>query len=161
MSFSILGFIERTAKNFAPAIKAGKFDCSSSFKTDENGLKQAMEDSTAISLSIITKTATLMGLTLMSDWKKKVEGREMCIEATHAGKDKYQICFKLCLRKEVKEQSKAKDVKCLEPCAYCQKNVDFGDLKKCGGCKAVRYCSQECAKQDWKQGHKQSCVKCA
>jgi hypothetical protein len=161
MSFSILGFIERTANNFAPAIKAGRFDCSSSFKTDENGMKQALENSTSISQAIIGKTATVMGIKLISDWKKKIENRDVCLEVTCEGKDKYQICVKLCLRKEVKEKGKAKDVKCFEPCAYCDKKCEIADLKKCGGCKAVRYCSPECAKQDWKQGHKQACVKCA
>ncbi len=30
-------------------------------------------------------------------------------------------------------------------------------LRRCGGCKAVRYCCQECQAADWAAGHKQAC----
>jgi hypothetical protein len=30
-------------------------------------------------------------------------------------------------------------------------------LKACNGCKAVRYCGEECQKKDWKQGHRHVC----
>jgi hypothetical protein len=49
----------------------------------------------------------------------------------------------------------------LVECAVChRKPGDPGvpaTLKLCGGCKAVRYCSSECQKKDWKMGHKSLC----
>lgn len=30
-------------------------------------------------------------------------------------------------------------------------------LKLCGGCRKVRFCSVECSKKGWKQGHKAEC----
>jgi hypothetical protein len=49
----------------------------------------------------------------------------------------------------------------LTECAVCRRKP--GDpgvpatLKLCGGCQAVRYCSTECQRQDWKLGHKAMC----
>ena len=34
-------------------------------------------------------------------------------------------------------------------------------FKRCGGCKAVVYCSAECAKAHWKAGHKRECSRAA
>jgi hypothetical protein len=49
----------------------------------------------------------------------------------------------------------------LVECAVChRKPGDPGipaTLKLCGGCQAVRYCSAECQRQDWKMGHKVFC----
>ncbi|KAG1781868.1 hypothetical protein EV702DRAFT_961800 [Suillus placidus] len=43
-------------------------------------------------------------------------------------------------------------------CAACGKEGGAsGSLLICGRCKAVRYCSQGCQREDWK-GHKKSCV---
>jgi hypothetical protein len=49
----------------------------------------------------------------------------------------------------------------LVECATChRKPGDPGvpaTLKLCGGCQAVRYCSAECQRKDWKLGHKVVC----
>jgi hypothetical protein len=45
-------------------------------------------------------------------------------------------------------------------CFTCKRSENGSDqtLLKCGGCKAVSYCSKECQVKDWKQGgHKQVC----
>eukprot|EP00026_Physarum_polycephalum_P007606 Phypoly_transcript_07670.p1 GENE.Phypoly_transcript_07670~~Phypoly_transcript_07670.p1 ORF type:complete len:417 (+),score=48.89 Phypoly_transcript_07670:280-1530(+) len=44
------------------------------------------------------------------------------------------------------------DPKCSNP--TCQVK---GNLKRCGGCKQTSYCSQQCQKQDWVNGHKAAC----
>ena len=31
-------------------------------------------------------------------------------------------------------------------------------LQLCGGCKQARFCSKECAKRAWKNGHKMECA---
>ena len=44
-------------------------------------------------------------------------------------------------------------------CAVCGKSGFSGiDLKVCGGCSSVAYCTVECQRKDWKQ-HKKSCKK--
>jgi hypothetical protein len=53
----------------------------------------------------------------------------------------------------------------LVECAVCHRRP--GDpgvpatLKLCGGCQAVRYCSADCQKKDWKFGHKVMCQRLA
>ena len=37
------------------------------------------------------------------------------------------------------------------------REVTVHQFKRCGGCKAVVYCSAECAKAHWKAGHKREC----
>ena len=44
----------------------------------------------------------------------------------------------------------------LQTCATCQKQGT--DLKRCGACKAVYYCSVDCQSKDW-QKHKLTCQK--
>ena len=46
-------------------------------------------------------------------------------------------------------------------CSYCKRSKGAYDakeldLKACGGCKLIRYCSVSCQKKDWKF-HKSSC----
>jgi len=36
--------------------------------------------------------------------------------------------------------------------------MEMKDLKRCGGCQFVTYCSRECQKADWKQVHKAACA---
>ena len=41
-------------------------------------------------------------------------------------------------------------------CDFCDREAGKGDkLKRCGKCKSGRYCSPDCAANDWKAGHKQ------
>ncbi|KII92753.1 hypothetical protein PLICRDRAFT_484067 [Plicaturopsis crispa FD-325 SS-3] len=41
-------------------------------------------------------------------------------------------------------------------CNYCMKEVGRQNLKECGGCHFVKYCSKDCQKLGWKT-HKQRC----
>ena len=41
------------------------------------------------------------------------------------------------------------------------REVSVHQFKRCGGCKAVVYCSAECAKTHWKAGHKRECSRAA
>ena len=44
-------------------------------------------------------------------------------------------------------------------CASCAKKVDAQkDLKRCGKCKIVKYCSQECQKKHWTKFHRRQCT---
>ena len=43
-------------------------------------------------------------------------------------------------------------------CNFCKIRKTKRELKKCGNCKEVRYCSIDCQKQDWKYNHKQKCM---
>jgi hypothetical protein len=61
-----------------------------------------------------------------------------------------------------KQALKAADVAAvgLHACALpaCgAREVSVHQFKRCGGCKAVLYCSAECAKAHWKAGHKREC----
>ena len=43
-------------------------------------------------------------------------------------------------------------------CEWCEESPARGEVKRCGRCRAVFYCSKECQTQDWKFGnHKKSC----
>jgi hypothetical protein len=42
-------------------------------------------------------------------------------------------------------------------CDGCHKVFESTQLKICGACRDVRYCSSECQKVDWKRFHKQNC----
>jgi len=47
----------------------------------------------------------------------------------------------------------------IKQCNYCRKeSCKINDLKKCGNCKEVRYCSIACQTRDWKIKHKKICV---
>lgn len=47
----------------------------------------------------------------------------------------------------------------LAACAFCGKLAPAGQLRTCGSCKRVAYCSRSCQVKDWKQGgHKEVCV---
>ena len=41
-------------------------------------------------------------------------------------------------------------------CHNCRKEAD--KMLKCGGCENFRYCSKECQKIKWKEGHKRKCA---
>ncbi|TVY75703.1 SET domain and MYND-type zinc finger protein, partial [Lachnellula suecica] len=42
-------------------------------------------------------------------------------------------------------------------CSYCLVESDISSLKRCTGCKVVRYCTPTCQKADWKLIHKNEC----
>lgn len=42
-------------------------------------------------------------------------------------------------------------------CSYCMLENETSLLKRCTGCKVVRYCSPKCQKLDWKMIHKNEC----
>jgi hypothetical protein len=48
-------------------------------------------------------------------------------------------------------------------CHHCGKVAGAGDpsFQVCGGCKAVRFCGEECRLAGWKAGHKAECKKAA
>jgi len=64
-------------------------------------------------------------------------------------------------RKDLKyfkrQEKKMKKIKKRFTCNVCGKEGD--NLKKCGACKKVYYCSTDCQKHDWKHGHKAICKK--
>jgi hypothetical protein len=44
-------------------------------------------------------------------------------------------------------------------CAKCGKSASVDTpLHRCGGCRAVYYCSRECQAIEWKASHKVACV---
>ncbi|KAJ7339059.1 hypothetical protein DFH08DRAFT_938828 [Mycena albidolilacea] len=56
----------------------------------------------------------------------------------------------------VKSKSKAEAANKQHACYGCQRVMGRDDLKSCGRCRVVRYCSSECQKKDWKN-HKKFC----
>jgi hypothetical protein len=42
-------------------------------------------------------------------------------------------------------------------CSYCLIESETSSLKRCTGCKVVRYCTPTCQKGDWKLIHKNEC----
>ncbi|KAI8484725.1 hypothetical protein Bbelb_374880 [Branchiostoma belcheri] len=45
-------------------------------------------------------------------------------------------------------------------CGYCRRMPDFGEkFGKCASCRRAHYCSKECQRKHWKDGHKQDCQK--
>jgi hypothetical protein len=46
----------------------------------------------------------------------------------------------------------------LQQCAVCGKCAVGRKMSRCGQCKQVFYCGQPCQKEDWRQGHKRTCV---
>ena len=43
-------------------------------------------------------------------------------------------------------------------CAYCTESLPNGpETKRCGGCRAVRYCGKECQEKDWSGKHREYC----
>ncbi|KAF5332828.1 hypothetical protein D9611_005488 [Ephemerocybe angulata] len=42
-------------------------------------------------------------------------------------------------------------------CNNLKHSIRYELLKKCSGCECVAYCSRECQKEDWDEGHKHEC----
>ncbi len=55
------------------------------------------------------------------------------------------------------ENSNTIDVKPKYPCSYCNIYKFKKELKKCGKCYSVRYCSIACQTRDWNIKHKKQC----
>lgn len=57
--------------------------------------------------------------------------------------------------------NRERDIKTLHAgmafCARCYKEGPAEDFKRCGKCSKRRFCSKECQKADWQDGHKLWC----
>lgn len=65
------------------------------------------------------------------------------------------------LRKAARNMSVATGIRTqlLDVCEYCAVHAPEAErFKRCARCQAVTYCSHECQKAHWKQGHKKACV---
>lgn len=71
-----------------------------------------------------------------------------------------KMCFEAVLRKEGIAMPWLKgDVKTEKCCYRCQvRNSQFVELRLCGGCELVRYCSRRCQKISWKHQHRYECT---
>jgi hypothetical protein len=60
-------------------------------------------------------------------------------------------------KRDAKDEVKLKADLMVLTCYGCQKNYPEERLKNCARCKLVHYCSKECQRQDWTNGHKGKC----
>ena len=44
-------------------------------------------------------------------------------------------------------------------CCRCNKSLGKKDMKRCGGCNRMTYCSKACQREDWLNGHDVTCNK--
>eukprot|EP00899_Mesostigma_viride_P004310 jgi/Mesvir1/13880/Mv16016-RA.1 len=51
------------------------------------------------------------------------------------------------------------DAAAVRPCWGCEAKMP--SLRRCGGCRLAGYCSRECQKKHWKEGHREACAKLA
>lgn len=63
-------------------------------------------------------------------------------------------CSERCMKFNKKRHIKDPSLEGYVGCAACRRM--FKELKKCGRCKKIYYCSIECQKADWKE-HKKNC----
>jgi len=64
--------------------------------------------------------------------------------------------FGFCLDYERRDVAKALFRRLpVDMCGTCGTN---GKLRTCAACGVVRYCSPECQKKDWKEGHRVACA---
>ncbi|TFY59810.1 hypothetical protein EVG20_g7653 [Dentipellis fragilis] len=42
-------------------------------------------------------------------------------------------------------------------CAACNRELQLAEMRRCSGCKVIKYCGAECQVADWRNGHKQAC----
>ena len=76
----------------------------------------------------------------------------------------YTDFFDVCLAETQARRAADEAASGLRNCALpaCgAREVSVHQFKRCGGCKAVVYCSAECAKAQWKAGHKRECSRAA
>ena len=61
-------------------------------------------------------------------------------------------------KKDLARIMKSKEMcSCCSPMCSVEKSDGGKDLLKCSRCKTARYCSKECQRYHWKNGHKQLC----
>ena len=81
-----------------------------------------------------------------------------CTGCNYEWRDGWVHGYKTALKKMRQTINELKeDIPNAPRCANCDDS--HADLKKCGRCKKVRYCSIECQTEDWKHRHKKSCCK--
>jgi hypothetical protein len=81
-----------------------------------------------------------------------------CVGCNYEWRDGWKHGYKAALKKMRKtSHALKKDMPEAPRCANCDDS--HGNLKKCGRCESVRYCSLECQKADWKRSHKHVCNK--
>lgn len=70
----------------------------------------------------------------------------------------YPLCSSACYEKGIidhRAQRKKENKEMGKHCDTCFKSSP--DIKKCEGCKLLYYCSKECQKRHWDDGHKREC----
>ena len=78
-----------------------------------------------------------------------------CSGCNYEWKAGYKYGYKTAMKEISKYTDEVKDDAPSAPrCATC--NMSHESLKKCGGCKMVRYCSNQCQTDDWRE-HKKVC----
>jgi hypothetical protein len=78
-----------------------------------------------------------------------------CSGCNYEWKAGYKYGYKTAMKEISKYADEVKDDAPSAPrCATC--NMSHESLKKCGGCKTVRYCSERCQTEDWTE-HKRVC----
>lgn len=78
-----------------------------------------------------------------------------CSGCNYEWKAGYKYGYKTAMKEISKYADEVKDDAPSAPrCATC--NMSHESLKKCGGCKMVRYCSERCQTEDWAE-HKHVC----
>ena len=76
---NLISFIKRTAVNFATDIKEGRFGCSSSLKTDEEGMKVIISQTNEIAFGIRYEISQILGIANDEEYEKAVDGRQITI----------------------------------------------------------------------------------
>lgn len=65
---------------------------------------------------------------------------------------------KLINQMSIEEGNRARKIKKLKICCYCQKDLGVNGGSTCSRCMSAEYCSRVCQKSHWKAGHKQECM---
>ncbi len=88
------------------------------------------------------------------DEDEKVFG---CVGCNYEWRDGWIHGYKAALKKMNKTiRGIKKDIPNAPRCANCDDS--HADLKRCGGCNDVQYCSVDCQSHDWKRKHKNECA---
>ncbi|KAJ7184880.1 hypothetical protein C8R46DRAFT_1186162 [Mycena filopes] len=81
---------------------------------------------------------------------------DTCRHGGKEGKRAFDAGFKAAGLHVDSSQCKEESAIAVYACYGCRRAKTREELKNCGGCRLVRYCSKECAKKDWKE-HKKFC----
>ena len=80
-----------------------------------------------------------------------------CVGCNYEWRDGWIHGYKAALKKMNKTiRGIKKDIPNAPRCANCDDS--HADLKRCGGCNYVQYCSVDCQSHDWKRKHKNECA---